>query len=485
MTQPLALYVNPKQAEFLAAPQKTKMFLGGRGIGKSSLIGMSTRRKASALPRAKNFFASTTYNQILTKTLPAIESIWQDMKMIEGVHYVIGRKPPKHFRTPLSPPRKYQNVITLLNGFCVEMLSMDRSDLARGGSYDGGEIDEMALIDGEDYRKILIPSVRGNRHRFSSHLHQQVCGYTSIPWKPSGYYIYEFEEKAKANPDKYFFLEGNAYDNIAVLGQEGIDRMEEEMTYLEFQIEVLNQRIRKLPNGFYSAFDDKKHLYQVTYSYDDSDENWRDTKVVPKDMHYNSREALDLTFDFSGWFNCCWVFQERQNYEYAINSFFVKGDEKLGELVRNFCNHYEYHQFKFIRLWGEPRGWDRQPLTKPMFESLRDMFTAAGWECEIWAPAGHAANHADRYQFMDDVLKETRPEMPRLRVNEETCKAPVIAMQSCDIKLDFQKNKEPEKNRDFPQEHAPHFTDALDYYLLAKHGWKTFGNDDEMYTGFN
>jgi hypothetical protein len=48
------LYLNPKQREFLAARQKTKTMMAGRGFGKSTVAGVSARQKVSALPRGKN-----------------------------------------------------------------------------------------------------------------------------------------------------------------------------------------------------------------------------------------------------------------------------------------------------------------------------------------------------------------------------------------------------------------------------------------------
>lgn len=462
------LYLNDKQNTFLQARQKTRCFIGGRGTGKSTTIGFSSRMKAAAMPGGKIFFASTTYNQILTKTLPAIEKIWLDMGMVEGIHYVIGIRPPKHFQKPFSPPRKYQNVISFINGFCIEMISMDRPDLARGGSYDGGEIDEAALIKREDFTRVLMPSIRGNTHRFKSHWHQNVNLYTSIPWKSSGYWIFDFEDKAKESPGDYFYLESTAYDNIHILTQEGIDRLEQEMDYLEFQIEVLNRRIIKVPDGFYHKFDDNHHVYQPNYQYDDWDGGIRTTGQ--KDIRPD--EMLEISFDFSGWFNCCTIYQERNNTEYMIKQMHVKGENKLQDLVNKICDEFVDHKFKYIRIWGEPRGHDKQPMTKSIYESIGDIFSNRGWMFEVCVQPGRTNNHEERHFFVNDILIEDTPILPHLRISQDNCKDVIIAIQSTQITPDFKKNKTKEKDRNYPQEHAPHYTDTLDYYLIQKHGWK-------------
>ena len=79
MKKSKSVYVNPVQDKFLQATQQDKTFVGGRGVGKSSLIGFSSYLSVNHLPRAKQFFVSTTYNQILTKTMPAIEAMWQSL----------------------------------------------------------------------------------------------------------------------------------------------------------------------------------------------------------------------------------------------------------------------------------------------------------------------------------------------------------------------------------------------------------------------
>jgi len=468
------LYLNPKQRQFLLAKQKTRVFLGGRGSGKSHEIGVIQRKKAGVMPRSKGFLASTTYNQILTKTLPAIISAWESMGLVENVHYIVGRKPPKYFETPYSPPKKYANVISFMNGRTIEMISMDRPDLARGGSYDDGDIDEAALLKKTDWTRILLPSIRGNTHRFRTHWHQMVGFYTSLPWEPSGYWLFEYEERAKAKPDKYIVIEANAYDNIHILTEEGIERMREEMTNLEFQIEVMNRRVIQVEDCFYHGFTSDKHLYTPQYVYGEGE-----TGITVEGIKDHTRDAiLETSFDFSGWFNCCTVWQQQGMIERMINSFHVKGDEKLGQLIKNFCEYYRAHQFKVVRVWGEPRGHDKQALTPSIYESIVSMFASHGWKAEIKAHAGRTRLHQERYQFVNDVLLERAPALPRVRINRETCKAVVIAIQTTQVKDDFQKDKSKEKERDFPQEHAPHYTDTIDYYVMQKHGWRLTNSVD-------
>lgn len=466
--------------QFLQARQAVRCFLGGRGSGKSTVIGGTDLVRMQEMPRAKGFLSSSTYNQILTKTLPAMEAKWQEAGMKEGIHYVIGRRPPKHFALPYQMPRKFENCLFFWNGYCREFLSMDRPDLVRGGSYQYGDVDECALVTQEENTRVLLPMVRGFRHKFTSDLYAQVGYYTSIPWKPSGYWIFDYEDKAKAYPEKYLWLESTAMDNIEVLGFQYIQLLEDEMPYLEFQVEVMNKRIRKTKDAFYHRFDPEKHTYQVRYVYDEGERGYY-TKGVA-DSHYKPDHLIDISFDFSGWFNCCTAWQEgreaKRITEYCLHQFFVKDAEgKINELVDNFCAHYEKHQEKLVRIWGEPRGHDKRPDTvDTIYDTVQKRFTRNKWKSEVRVKAGQVKAHKERNTYMNSVLTEDDPNIPSIRINEETCKDFIIAMQVTEVTHDYQKNKTKERDRAYPQEHAPHFTDTGDYYMMQKHGWRVKSN---------
>lgn len=474
------IYWNDKQLEFLGAKQPIRCFLGGRGSGKSTVLGGGDVLRLQSMPRAKFFLSSTTYAQLLTKTLPAMEAKWNEMGFIENIHYVVGKRPPAHFELPYQPPRKFENVISFFNGYCKELLSLDRPDLARGGSYQGGDVDEAALVHQDHFTKVLLLSVRGFRHRFSSHWYGNVNLFTSIPWKPTGFWILDYEEKARINPVDYKFVEASAYDNIAVLGADYIRRAEEELPYLEFQVEVMNRRIRKVEGAFYHKFDPVRHTYALQNVYGEGMRGIELAKQV--DPNYDPTRHIAASFDFSGWFNCATVWQEGRIdrlriAENCLQQFFVKDAEgKIAELVAKICTHYAEHKAKKVLIYGEPRGHDKRPDTyETIYEIIARHFRSYGWLVEIKVPPGQVKSQKERGEFMNELLSETNPAWPVLRFCETTCKDAIIAMQVTPTKGDGEKDKSSEKNRAFPQEHAPHFTDTIDYYIMQKHGWKLGG----------
>jgi hypothetical protein len=460
------------------------MFLGGRGSGKTTAEGGEQYRSMQQMPRSKGFLSSSTYAQLLNSTLPAVTTKWAEMGLIEGDDYVVGTKPPFDFEKSLQEPRDYKHVVSFRNGRRLVLMSMDRPDLQRGGTYQDGAIDEAALVSFEHVTKVMIPSLRGFVREFNTPLRGVLRSYTSIPWKPSGYWTLGYEDKAKSQPDLYHFSEANAYDNIHVLGHDYLVRLEAELPYLEFLVEVMNKRVRKVADAFYHKFDPDIHSYTPGYAYTEGHRGIEiDRRKDPdgiNDAHYKPDQVLDASFDFSGYFNCCTVWQEGQTndgrqkrrVEYCLRQLFVKSAEgKVGELVDKFCTTYAQHRFKAVRLWGEPRGHDPKadtPMT--MFQQIQQRFVRNGWHVEIKVRPGQVKAHRERNYYMNEVLAETNPILPLIRFNDQTCKDAIIAMQVTAVRDDYQKDKSKESDRAFPQEHAPHFTDTVDYYLAQKHG---------------
>jgi len=62
----------------------------------------------------------------LMNTIPGLLAAWKRWGFLNGVHYVIGRKPPKSFGKPIIEPAEYEHVITSCNGSCAIIISQDR-----------------------------------------------------------------------------------------------------------------------------------------------------------------------------------------------------------------------------------------------------------------------------------------------------------------------------------------------------------------------
>lgn len=471
---PRRIYVNEKQRQFLAAKQKRRSFVGGRGSGKTTVAGHETRVEMNYLPRAKGFLAGLTYTQLTSNTVPAMEGAWQahglrefDQKSGFG-HYVKGKKPPANWIKPYQPPSSYENVISFLNGYTIQMLSMDRAELARGGNYDFGHIDESALMKEEHVNKILRPMIRGNIYRFKDEHHQTFCDYTSVPWLPSGQWVFKTEDLAKESPEEAFFLESTAYDNVAVLGEKYLRDLRNGMTPLEWDVEVLNKRLTKLPNSFYPAFNEEKHGVWKTYSYVHDEKTGL---TLPLDSDRDPTRELELSFDFNAAFTSVTVHQENGNEFRTLDALWVKQSATtvLDALVTKFTTSYESHERKHVVIYGDRNGNNKQVGSNLTFyQTIQQQLVASGWSSVLMVQ-GLDPDHRLKHIAINEMLAENNPRLPVLRFNRNKCKFVIISIQQSPINPDWTKNKKSEKSS-IDQERATHLSDCFDNIVYRKYG---------------
>lgn len=453
------VYFHSQQIKFCYSKQRVKCLIAGRGWGKSTEIALTTYEWLRKMPRGKVFLASTTFEQIENSTLPAVRDKWAELGLKENIHYVVGKRPPENWKTPYKPPKKFDRVITFWNGFTIQLLSAERINARRGGSFDAGIIDEAAFIKFSAFKTVFSASIRGNIGRFPKEVHRSLVVMSSRPRKLEQQWVYIFRELAKKKPDQVLYMEGSALDNRDALGEEWFAEQKDNMGDMEYLIEVLNEDVQELPNGFYNKY--KSHVHEYTPQYD--------VRMGMKDIHSN--QLLELTLDYGGWFSCFLIFQEdiEKNEERLKRRYWIKEDN-IENLVSKMCDDLVTHEFKYVRIWGEPRMWDKTAKGK-VVETIIKAFNAKGWSTDVMVAPGYRTElQKEQYQFMLKVLEEQDATLPRFRVNRDACGDVITALKTADVMPDMRLNKSTERNRDFPQEHSTHQPQAINYYFLQKHG---------------
>lgn len=473
--------INKAQAADLASTEDYQFRVWGRGTGKTTTLGLKNYRRSVKLPKAKFFLTAKTYKQILNNCIPPMIDIWRRVGLLEYDwktkigHYVIGQKPPAHFEKPYKPPRQFDHVVSFWTGYALEMFSQDRPSPHRGGNFDGGDADEIALIDWEDLEQNLLPTIRGNKDIFgyNNPIHGKFSGYTTMPWLSTGLWVLDMQARATQDPKSFSYQEATPHCNLKVLGYDWIEKQKKILTPRTFELEILNHRLIAAESSFYHNFDDKKHVYVpgITYKTDPAGHG----VIVDRTDDYHTDQLLDTSWDFSGWFTGALIFQQTHDRrdtlrvtERMINSFSIEKGGSARDVVKRICEYYRDHKMKYIRLWGEPRGNDKTAFGTTLFADVADAFRSAGWQVELKVFQSQAHSHDVRYTYMNEVLGENHLR-PKLRINQDTCKAPIIAIQGTERTYDLRKDKSKERDRAFDQKHAPHFTDALDYYFMQKH----------------
>ena len=443
-----------------------KTLIAGRGFGKSSVIALILYNMFAEMPKAHVAFVALSFGQVKNLSLAAIKKQWIKLGLAEGIHFVVGKKPPKNFDTPYQEVEDYKNVITFCNGFTISLISAKTSNTSRGGSYDALIFDEAAFYKEAFYNDILAPSVRGYKRRFIQkatnepsrwYLSQTIM--SSRPRDGAGRWIYRFKELAKQKPEQYAYMEASARDNLDALGgEEWFEMQRDTLGALVYAVEIENVDLERLPDGYYHRFDDARNVYYPTHD--------RDNKMTDIDTN----RLLSLSFDFGGWFTCATLWQEKNGTEYQRREFFVKETGTLDTLVQDIINHLDVQQFKLLHIYGDPNGYNKTAFTDaPAYTMIQRAFERAGWSVQVMAQKSYIElSHNDRRVFLNTMLDESNAMLPKIQYNKLACPNSIIAIGLTDVNPDGSKNKKLEKDRNYPQQHAPHLTDTSDYYLVPK-----------------
>lgn len=463
--QEVELYYNPKVIEFLSLTRKVKVFKAGRAAGKTRGIPEDILMRAEQLPRARIFLASTTYEAISHNIMPDIHEVFQLHGLIPGEDYVVDKAPPEWFVKPYKVLDDSRNSIHLVNGFAIQKVSFAKNvKKYRGRSFDGGIIDEALNFDQWTVDNILLPCLRGLDMWDDNKLWKMLSIYSSHPRTTEGSWFLRYQELAQKFPELYAWIEATAYDNIAVVGEEYIEEQKTSLSFIDFNIEILNKGdVKDMPSLFYYAFKEKKHCYRGQAKED-----------------INPYMPLALSFDFGGRYSCMTVVQnqgkeERVVYEFDTNMLTNAEQEasrvkKVPDLIRDFLKQFASHQCKEVEIWGERMGLKEQELEEmTIYETIMQLLSEAGWESHLMVTYQAGALHKSRWNFMNSVLTEEIEDYPILRINVLTCSNLVTSLERTKVKDDFKKDKSEERKADANQSHAPHLTDSLDYYLFNKY----------------
>jgi hypothetical protein len=349
--------------------------------------------------------------------------------------------------------------------------------VGRGPSLDGIIGDEGLLLKNEKLDADLRPANRGNLDKWKHFpLHHAEIITSSMPYGQSGKWMLDAREQMKTDPT-VFYDEATVFENVQVLGIDYIKQLRKSMTELKFRVEVLNERIAKVEDGFYPNLDENVHAY-TNFDNDylmglgyDGKKILSLTSRMDKDC--DTHRALEGSVDWGARINCLVVCQEWGREFRALKSLFVKHPDGIDELAEKFVKYYAAHIYKVFNFYYDRNGNNRQPNSPLTFaEQFANKLRKAGWIVYFKTPQGLDAYHHDKYLLWYNVLKETDPNLPLFRINSENCSDAMLSMLNAPVKdggSGFKKDKSSEQSDTLPQEKATHFSDALDVIVYRKY----------------
>ena len=164
------VYFNKPQLLTQYIGAKTTVIVAGRRTGKTdSIVSPFVLRNMQRMPSSTGGIVVPTFKHGLTNTLPGLLAAWKRWGYINGVHYVVGRKPPKSFSKPITEPADYEHVITFYNGSVAIIISQDRPGSSNSLTLSWLLIDEAKFIDYNKLKDETLPANGGIRSYFGHH----------------------------------------------------------------------------------------------------------------------------------------------------------------------------------------------------------------------------------------------------------------------------------------------------------------------------
>ena len=301
-------------------------------------------------------------------------------------------------------------------------------------------------------------------------------------------------------------------ENVDVLGEEYIRQMKRDLPPYTFMVSILNVKIKKSNDGFYSNLDiDHVHGYIPDEIDPLSQANFRTEKATGiiggkkitsesyqpdlKELSERNDCRMDsdcvndlplyLAFDYNANINTLVVGQvyQRDGVEAVnvIKSFYVKNERKLRELVDDFSHYYApkravNRDVVYFYDATAKQGASYALTDERFYQAVIKELERNGWNVTA-IDMGVPEKHEVKHRIINDGLAGI--EYPAIRINQPNNPDLIIALQLCEVSIGYQgfkkdksQEKKPETEDNLPLQQRTDFTDAFDSLYLGCKFWR-------------
>jgi hypothetical protein len=520
------IHYNLPQLRSITVGAPVEYLVAGRGTGKSEgvLAYKTSRYYLGTMPRSAGVAVGATYNQLLTRTLPALVAGWEKIGYILNHHYIIGKKPSEkwinkwNWKGPYRPPLDYKYFISWYNGAGAHLVSQDRQGSSNGITIDWIFGDEVKLLSQEKLKTELFPANRGRIPAFNGNpYHHGMTFTTDMPVGTAGRWILDMESKmdktavkkilqiskiiyelkkhyhqclkpSKIEIDKQililedeindlrfgllYYHEASTLENIHALGIDYIKQQLRDTSQFQFDTQILNLRPMKMEDGFYPDFDEEYHGYYAnnnTYLEKiDYDFNKIGTINCLRDADLNNNKPLHIAIDYNRRIHPMVVAQTDDSLIKIIKGIHALYPSKLKELIDMFLEYYKPHKNKLVYYWYDHTAVGDDNETKKCDVVIRAL-RKGGWKV-IPMYTNKAPSHEAKYRMWGDLLTENGYYNKKFKVNRENANSYIVSIcltRTEPRKEGFGKNKKSEHDENFPAQDSTHYGDAGDMLIFG------------------
>ena len=306
-------------------------------------------------------------------------------------------------------------------------------------------------------------------------------------------------------------------ENIDILGEDYIRQMKRDLPAYTFMVSIMNIKMQKSNDGFYSNLDiDHVHGYIPDEVDPLSQAHFRTVKAEGviggktiksetyqpdlqelserNDCRMDADCRLDLplyiALDYNANINTMVVGQvyERDGMECVnvIKSFYVKNERKLRDLIRDFSDYYRpkravNRDVTYFYDATAKQGASYASSDERFYMTVIDELERAGWTVN-GIDMGVPEKHEIKHKIINDCLAHL--DYPAIRINQPNNPDLIIALQLCEVSISYKgfkkdksQEKKPEAEDNLPLQQRTDFTDAFDSlflgckYFRGSRGW--------------
>ena len=512
------IYFNKPQRLTQLIGANTTVIVAGRRTGKTdSIAAPFVLRNMQRMPGSTGGIVVPTFKHGLTNTIPGLLAAWKRWGYVEGLHYVVGKKPPKSFRQPIIDPKDYEHVISFYNGSVAVIISQDRPGSSNSLTLSWLLVDEAKFIDYAKLKDETLPANGGIKSYFGKHsFNHSIMILSDMPQTQKGSWFLHYRDKMdvelirtieatvyeiwrtkeriralnasgkpvppylkgylrrldrdlnKMRSVAVYYREYSSIENLQLLGENYIKQMKRDLTPLTFQTSILCQRIGIAKDGFYSSMreghkydaNDNQYLDTLGYDYDFSTLDARADKDVDPDA------PICIGMDYNANINWIVAGQPRDRRLNIIKSFYVKFEHKIPALVEDFCRYYAEHRNKTVVYYYDATalGSNYAVNDQDFHYNVVKEFERHGWRIES-VYLGNSMHHDEKYLLINNAFAGKQRLMPFInRSNNEDL---ILAIQSAGVsngRNGFRKDKSGEKLAESEEDLLEHRTDGTDAF---------------------
>ena len=522
------IYFNKPQRLTQLIGANTTVIVAGRRTGKTdSIAAPFVLRNMQRMPGSTGGIVVPTFKHGLTNTLPGLLAAWKRWGFLQGIHYVVGRKPPKSFKRPIIEPNDYEHVISFYNGSIAVIISQDRPGSSNSLTLSWLLVDEAKFIDYQKLKDETLPANGGIKSYFGKHsFNHSIMILSDMPQTQKGSWFLHYRDKMddeliktiegtvyeiwrtkerirslnargeqvppylkgylrrldtslnKMRSVAVYYREYSSIENLQLLGENYIKQMKRDLTPLTFQTSILCQRIGIAKDGFYSSMkeahkynaSDFAYLDTLGYDFDPAAIDCRADADVDPDA------PICIGMDYNANINWIVAGQPKGRRLNVIKSFYVKFERKIPALVDDFCRYYAEHRNKTVVFY-----YDATALGSNYAVNEQDFrwviaheFERHGWQVEA-VYIGNPKRHDEKYLLINQGFAGKQRLMPFF--NRQNNDDLILAIQAAGVargRNGFRKDKGGEKLAESEEDLLEHRTDGTDAFDTLYIGCEKF-----------